>query len=1712
MGVKRRLTGYSGMRVDWPHIRSIESAVSFDFDSVLRGMVTGLDSPYLVRGFNIRIPDAAVSANSLQVEVADSVILHSSAAESGTIFTIPSGTAPETLNSANPKVIGAFQNGVPNYVGVELIRVTDPSSADQTAGWSEAQQAEFQRTVPIGSMLDYRYVITTSGFSTNLPLYVVGVSPTGAVEYIQNSKANLFRLGRGGTVPDPFFAFNFGGLNNLQDPLDPRREWINENPGINPNPSTAIPGDDPAAFRYGDFAITSLKDWMDAVMTRLKEISGSSYWYTDSALLGSTINTFDLWWDAVGSVMTGAGTVSYNLILEIANLTSGALQTEFTDSSILPGDSYIEGAISGNRATLQAYNNTQLVINSLIREDFVYDEQLRNRRIFRPSLSTFEIRDDVDVNNSNRVAILKRLSTATLGGPHQITAWSYTGNLVTITTATPHGYEVGDYAFVENLEHTAAPAELNNLLPNGVQLVKNVIDSTNFQFTAQFEPLGTPTVSGLSRTSKDGSEFHPYMPRLDIESWEVIGADVYFTIPGHSFVTGDDIVISGTSAGSDAPNGRFLGITVEPDRRIRVTPAVTPVGPIATGLELCRYDRYDFLLTVRGAQPDVYEANNIMATAWSDAQLSYILGPDSLPAQPAASGAIALDGVVANTNVANPVKVLRVDNDGSGNLLVTTNAPHGFYTTPGPLDYTIYGNQALSPYIRTYNSISINSISKTVFDISKDGVSASNVLTIIDNNMDGGEEVNINGVSFVEGVDWITGATADDTADNIAAAITASVDLLIDGVVSAVSVANTVVFTADVVGVSGNSIETTITNEGATINFQFSSLTLLGGSSYLDVTTTANHNFYQGNEIVISGNAEPSFNGTFNIIAVLSATSFRLGFSGDGTQAPEVGGTAENNTQFEIIPIAPNGTVILPPPSNYINPGNEETFARFPNNPYPGPIQWNKDIFIKGIVGDRYFKVPQSATAEGTPLADRFNINGLTGTAFLQDGEVAYIELERGNVVSGGANYSVASSDVIIGSDPPVDEQGAPLVAGDFVRFESDSEARWVRIAGTPGVPILTSSFQLLSDNGQPPTQDQRPPASGRLVYAKTSYGKVIVKPHWQVIPSPDIYWLAVRRDNESAKSRVYFRGLELEQGETREINDNEPTNLLVYTGAKTEAAVNPNYTVIDTGNYGPTQVLTVGLDIADIDVKTRQITFVDGPELGFQAEDKITFTHPNTLLPVTYTINFLVSSRTVIVKEDVSDLQLGQEVTFIRDNYKIEDSNNLTLAIRKADREQARINTALERPIYDERAYVQQINLAGTGLVRSGSFIYQGDPDNPSALAWVLHGTAPVIEKIESFDQSMPGGHASYGPDAVLAVIYSGTWADGSAVFQNGANTGRTVDNPGDPDFESPELVGGVNGVEIVLPPNRRTEVKGSAIVVWPAQASYKASLEDNLAGEELMVISNDTIRQANVDYEETFGGPKAKIKVVRSMPPNTTLRFRVMASFGSAIAKLAGNVTLQLAYDGGRIISTIAGAPVDIRAGGATTGGAALVARGSVEINGQGSSPTDIIGGIFGPRTPVNQDQAFIIGNEANKPKSVWKGEDYVKSHTGYAGSAWVRKTGSGVSTGSGTSVISNTSVTVPVGRSARIAVNATARRTDGPLGIASFRIEGTFYNTGSGAVAAGSPTTIHFGGAGDGEQYAVSFGLVGDDVVLVAFGTTGSTIQWVTGIDYQIIAGSA
>lgn len=1587
MSVRRRLALYSGMRFDVPHFRSLESSIAHDFDDLTRGLFTGLNRPYLIRGFKVKIPTAAINASSLQIEVADSAILHASATESGTILLVPSDATDQTLDSANTKVIGSFQAGVPNYISLDYRRTTDTSTIDQTAGWSASQQIEYQRSVPIGRILDYRFVISTSGFSTNLPLYIVYTNSLGAVTHITKAVPSLFRKASGGANPDPFANYNFNGLINSQ--TGDVREWISTDTSVTPNPVTVKPGDPVNAFEYGDFGIHNMRDWMQAVMTRFCQVTGSPYWYLDGAMPLGGINLNNLWFDSVGHVLTGGGSLSYNLILEALVASLGRFQSPLNDLSILPGDSYVQGLTSGTKATISSVNGTQLIINSLTTAGFTYGETLWNRRKFRPTSTKFSLTEES--LSPYRYGVLKRIPS-TSGAYTAISSWSYSNiqsqtnglemSVITVDTSAPHGLSVGNLVEVLGLQAGTSVA------PNGTAVIKTVPSATQFTFYHPSAQAGAATVLLTNGVRLDNQDITPYVPRFSISSWSYVGSAITLVVPGHNFLA-PILTTADTSLGS------YNLINLPSTDGLKIGQAVAGAG-ISAGSVITK------ILSATSVEISQAATANGTATAVTF------------------TSKIHVTGLTSTTN--SPNGVWEVSSLGPGVDAVN------FTALATPTGTAGVSSAIAMPDIHTLAGFNINGATPTEFNINDTQAIALDPAHL----------------------EFILGSDALPTLG------VASGSYTCDGVV-----AESVVL--DPVRISG------ITNPLANV---------------IEITTTVSHGLVTTPgplTFTIYGDSSNSqYIRTYSNVSIqyISPTVFRLTGSG---------------VPFNSQPA-------------YTNPLNaHNTFAKFSDNPYAGPILWDRDMVIKSIIGDTRFVIPQTAIAYTTsedanvsPLANKFNTGSQTGTLYLQDGEVAYVILERGKSVSSGATYSTAGgASNITGSTAPLDENAQPLVAGDFVRFEGEGDHRWVRLAGTPGTPIVSNSFSLVSDNGQSPTTTQRPAASGKLQYFKGIYSKVFVKKHYLVDPTADVYWMAVRRDNQAQNSKVYFRGLELEAGEVRQVNDNQTSNLLSYVGAPNEGAVNPNYSVKDTaGDYQYMATLEVGA----LDNQTRMVSFTDAPAKGFQKGDRIV----KGIAPsaIYLTVKQPISNRTVIVVEDISGLSVSDPVVLHRENKNVSDQDNLTLAIRKEDRELGAIQTAMERPVYDESVFVQQINLGGAGTVRSGSYIYKGPQYNPTALAWVLHGNVSVVETIESAAVSMPGGHSSIGANAILVHIISGTFSDGDGLYQNGALTGRTVNNPGNPPFTAPSVYGDTigGGVELVLPPNKRTQVVGSEYIAFGNHSYYKASTDVALAGEELLVIANQTIRSVPTDYEEIFGGPKAKIRLRDTLPPNTTIRFRVVASFGSVLAAKAADTTLQSAYNGGATIQTLIGRPVEITSNDVNGGAEGLINRGSMLLNGG----TSALGGIFNETT----DKSFVIGSETDKPKESWTALDGVKQHDTHPGSGWIRKTAAQVVTGDTGTIITGSAIPLSDLHSYRIKMSAVARRSDGTFGTAAFSLEGNFYRNGGAAAAAGSPLSQVLGADGDGVSYAVAFGLSGNDVVAVVYGTVGATVQWALSIEYQAV----
>lgn len=295
ISVKRRLNVVSQRRVNVPDLRSIESAVSNDFDELLQSLVLGDSNSYVVRGLELSMSAAIGSAASgLQLLVSNSAILHGKSTTSGTFYNIKNGAPSQILNSTiNTKVQGSFTPGTLNYIGIELVRQVDDTTVGQVYLWNTTTKTEFTKTLPLAEVLDYKIVISSAVFASNiLPIAVIETDLSNNVSKVEDRRPMLFRLGTAGSAtPNPFNSYG----------------WNSHTEGRQENFWSSSSASSP--FKGGDKQIENLKQWMDATMSILKEINGTAYWYQSSPA-GSISK---LRQDLANTVISGKGSISHDL-------------------------------------------------------------------------------------------------------------------------------------------------------------------------------------------------------------------------------------------------------------------------------------------------------------------------------------------------------------------------------------------------------------------------------------------------------------------------------------------------------------------------------------------------------------------------------------------------------------------------------------------------------------------------------------------------------------------------------------------------------------------------------------------------------------------------------------------------------------------------------------------------------------------------------------------------------------------------------------------------------------------------------------------------------------------------------------------------------------------------------------------------------------------------------------------------------------------------------------------------------------------------------------------------------------------------------------------------------------------------------------------------------------------------------------------------------
>lgn len=520
MSVRRSVNVPQQLRVDTGDLRSIESAVRNDFDELLKSLVTGQgpDQGQVLRGFTISIAGAiGNSATALSLVVADGAVLHGTSATSGTFYLVPPTQPVETLNSlVNPRVSGSFTPNVINYISLDYTRSPDLNTSAPRALWDVVNKVEFSKILPLAETMQYKIVISSGAFAPDtLPLAIVQTDAANTVVSITDRRPMLFRLGKAGlNAPNTTYSY----------------PWAD---GRSENPSTSTSIQDP--FYGGDKQIKSLKEWMDAVMTEIKLMKGSSYWYTNGSSLVPNVNLSDMYADALASVMTGSGAflhdgntpglLTWTSNLHIKNIMSNLsfdipagsvnLSNEqvayvslvrnqifqpinsftFTNGSpIVQGTITVTGVVPGEWVKLEQdsvskWSKVQSVIgNQIILESSYEGSSFSGNAVKSTNTYTVAVADRDQVpNNANTYWIAYRSDSTVPAAIIDTIANSgltRANNVATVKTTMPHGRAIG-----ESIEISGA----SDASFDGVYEILSIVSPTEFTVTNNGSDVGPAT-------------------------------------------------------------------------------------------------------------------------------------------------------------------------------------------------------------------------------------------------------------------------------------------------------------------------------------------------------------------------------------------------------------------------------------------------------------------------------------------------------------------------------------------------------------------------------------------------------------------------------------------------------------------------------------------------------------------------------------------------------------------------------------------------------------------------------------------------------------------------------------------------------------------------------------------------------------------------------------------------------------------------------------------------------------------------------------------------------------------------------------------------------------------------------------------------------------------------------------------------------------------
>ena len=339
MSVLGRVLVSSAERLDLPDFLSLDSYTQGDFKYLMKSFV-GDAKPFILKGFDVINPANSIGTQNISVSIANSVVYFPGSSAGPYFYGLPEG------NLLSTPLIPELRKNSTNYVYLTL--TTTDTAKDTRAFFDPDINAgaggEFTQDVNTETVLIPVINVSVSSFPENtIPVCKV-VMDVNSILSITDARDMMFRLGSGGLNPNPLAKYSW-----RQEPTNAysRKESnVTMTNALDPNP-----------FKGGDKNIQNLKEWMDAVMTKLGELGGTTYWYEDT----SAFNLINVFKDALGTSIKSKGTWAAN------GVTPGLL--------VWSEDIIIQSTTDAKDAIIRANSKT------LANNEVMFIERVRNAPI-----------------------------------------------------------------------------------------------------------------------------------------------------------------------------------------------------------------------------------------------------------------------------------------------------------------------------------------------------------------------------------------------------------------------------------------------------------------------------------------------------------------------------------------------------------------------------------------------------------------------------------------------------------------------------------------------------------------------------------------------------------------------------------------------------------------------------------------------------------------------------------------------------------------------------------------------------------------------------------------------------------------------------------------------------------------------------------------------------------------------------------------------------------------------------------------------------------------------------------------------------------------------------------------------------------------------------------------------------------------------------------